>query len=268
MFVTGGGTGGLGKGIAEEFARLGASIVIASRKPEHLEAGRAAIEALDAAVLTVECDIRDPDSIAAAFDAAEDAFDLPSVCINNRRPTSRCRPRTCRPTRGAPSSTLRSTAPSSSPATSPAVTSPAGARRKHRQHRGVMPVDRRSRVRPQCCGQGRREEHGREPGGGMGPLRHPGQRSGAGIDPHEDMTADIQGNLAAPTGEGRAPAGAAGGAPAASWAGRPPSGEPLRSLHLRSRLVVDRANWQRRSMTNPTVVPIQAQMGKGPFTLE
>ncbi|MEZ5169094.1 MAG: SDR family NAD(P)-dependent oxidoreductase, partial [Acidimicrobiales bacterium] len=78
VFVTGGGTG-LGKGIAEEFARLGASIVIASRKPEHLEAGRAAIEALDAAVLTVECDIRDPDSIAAAFDAAEDAFDLPSV---------------------------------------------------------------------------------------------------------------------------------------------------------------------------------------------
>ncbi len=39
VFVTGGGTG-LGKAIAAEFARLGAAIVIASRKPEHLDAGR------------------------------------------------------------------------------------------------------------------------------------------------------------------------------------------------------------------------------------
>ena len=41
--MTGGGTG-LGKAIAAEFAALGASIVIASRKDEHLDAGRAAIE--------------------------------------------------------------------------------------------------------------------------------------------------------------------------------------------------------------------------------
>ena len=41
VFVTGAGTG-LGKAIALEFARLGASIVIASRKPEHLEAGHEA----------------------------------------------------------------------------------------------------------------------------------------------------------------------------------------------------------------------------------
>ena len=45
VFITGGGTG-LGKAIATEFARLGADLVIASRKPEHLDAGRGAIEAL------------------------------------------------------------------------------------------------------------------------------------------------------------------------------------------------------------------------------
>ena len=71
VFVTGGGTG-LGKAIAIEFARLGASIVVASRSSDHLAAGRAAIEAVGAEVEVVECDIRDAEAVGAAFDAAED----------------------------------------------------------------------------------------------------------------------------------------------------------------------------------------------------
>ena len=57
VFVTGGGTG-LGKSIAAEFARLGADLVIASRKSEHLDAGRKSVEALGASVLGV--DVRHP----------------------------------------------------------------------------------------------------------------------------------------------------------------------------------------------------------------
>src|SRR6478672_4699528 len=82
VLVTGGGTG-LGKAIATEFARLGAAIVIASRKEEHLAAGRDAMEAIGAPVSAVRCDIRQPDEIAAAFDAAEARFGLPDVLINN-----------------------------------------------------------------------------------------------------------------------------------------------------------------------------------------
>src|SRR5262245_5698929 len=78
VVVTGGGTG-LGKAIASEFARLGAAIVVASRKEEHLDAGRAAIEALGARVLALTCDIRDPDSIAAMFEAATAELGLPGV---------------------------------------------------------------------------------------------------------------------------------------------------------------------------------------------
>ena len=82
VLVTGGGTG-LGKAIASEFARLGASIVIASRSAGHLEAGQAAMEALGAGVATAVCDIRDPASVAATFDAAAEAFGLPDVLVNN-----------------------------------------------------------------------------------------------------------------------------------------------------------------------------------------
>src|SRR4051812_25954006 len=81
VIVTGAGTG-LGKAIAGEFARLGAKIVVLSRKPEHLEAAEAEIGALTE-VLTVPCDIREPDQIAAAVDAAEQRFGLPRVLVNN-----------------------------------------------------------------------------------------------------------------------------------------------------------------------------------------
>src|SRR5438128_578172 len=70
VLVTGAGTG-LGKAIATEFARLGAAIAILSRKPEHLEAGQAAIEEVGGRVMTATCDIREPEQIAAAFDAVE-----------------------------------------------------------------------------------------------------------------------------------------------------------------------------------------------------
>jgi len=82
VVVTGGGTG-LGKAIATEFARLGASVGILSRDGEHRAAGVAAVEGVGARAFATACDIRDADSIATAFDATEAALGPIDVLINN-----------------------------------------------------------------------------------------------------------------------------------------------------------------------------------------
>lgn len=84
VLVTGGGTG-LGKAIAAEFARLGADLVIASRRAEQLEAAREELAAVPGAgrVTAAVCDIRDPERVAEVFDASQAALGLPDVLVNN-----------------------------------------------------------------------------------------------------------------------------------------------------------------------------------------
>jgi NAD(P)-dependent dehydrogenase (short-subunit alcohol dehydrogenase family) len=61
--VTGGGTG-IGRATALGFARLGASVAIAARGAERLEATRAEIEALGARCVAQVADIRDVENVA------------------------------------------------------------------------------------------------------------------------------------------------------------------------------------------------------------
>src|ERR1700761_2725041 len=89
VLITGAGTG-LGRAMAVEFARLGASLVIASRRPEHRQAGieavtRAAAEAGagPARAIGVPVDVRDPERVAQAFDQAESELGPVSVLVNN-----------------------------------------------------------------------------------------------------------------------------------------------------------------------------------------
>ncbi len=82
VVVTGGGTG-LGKAIATEFGRLGAGVGILSRNPEHRAAGVAAVERAGGRASDVPCDIRDADAVHAAFDAIEADLGPIDVLVNN-----------------------------------------------------------------------------------------------------------------------------------------------------------------------------------------
>ncbi len=264
VFVTGAGTG-LGKAIAGEFARLGAAIVIASRKPEHLEAGQAAIEEIGGRVLTVSCDIREPDQIAAAFDAATDAFGLPSVLINNAAANF-----------PVPAEDMSTNA-----------------------WRTVVDITLNGTF---FCARefGRRHLLAGTPGsivnvgasyawtGGPGFAHSAAAKAGVknmtetlavewgpygiqvnglvpGLFPHEDMTADIKGNLSRTNEKDVVqPAMRVGRLRELGWAATFLASPYARFVSGHT-LVVDGANWQRRALTNPPVVTVRDQMGKGPF---
>jgi NAD(P)-dependent dehydrogenase (short-subunit alcohol dehydrogenase family) len=82
VIVTGGGTG-LGKAIATEFGRLGASVGILSRDEGHRSAGVEAVKEAGGWPYAVACDIRDAESIATAFDAVEENLGPIDVLVNN-----------------------------------------------------------------------------------------------------------------------------------------------------------------------------------------
>lgn len=264
VVVTGGGTG-LGKAIASEFARLGANLAVLSRKPEHLAAAGEALSELGAPVLTVECDIRDAESITAAFDGIVDFFGLPGVLVNN----------------------AAANFPSPAEDLSPNA------------WRTVVDITLNGTFL-MCREYGRRLLEAGAPGsiinvgatyawtGGPGFAHSAAAKAGAknlteslavewgpygiqvnslvpGLMPHEDMTADIQGNLAATSDKDVCqPAMRVGQRQELGWAATFLASPYARFISGHT-LVVDGANWQRRALTNPPVVTIRDQMGRPPF---
>lgn len=83
-FVTGGGTG-LGKAMATMLSRLGATVIITSRKLDVLTGTAAEITAATGnPVHCVACDVRDAEAVAAALDKATAlAGATPDVIVNN-----------------------------------------------------------------------------------------------------------------------------------------------------------------------------------------
>jgi len=264
VVVTGGGTG-LGKAVAAEFARLGADLVVMSRKPEHLAAAHEAVTAIGAQVECIECDIRDADAIAAAFDRAEERFGLPGVLVNN----------------------AAANFPSPTEDLSPNA------------WRTVIDITLNGTFL-MCREYGRRLLAAQRPGsivnigasyawtGGPGFAHSSAAKAGVknltetlavewgpygiqvnclvpGLMPHEDMTADIKGNLASTADKDVCqPALRVGQRQELGWAATFLASPYARFISGHT-LVVDGANWQRRNLVSPPVTPIREQMGRPPF---
>jgi NAD(P)-dependent dehydrogenase (short-subunit alcohol dehydrogenase family) len=83
VVVTGGGTG-IGVAVARELGQLGASVVIASRKAEHIEPAAAGLsEEIGREVVGEIVDIRDRDATARLVDAVMARFGRIDVLVNN-----------------------------------------------------------------------------------------------------------------------------------------------------------------------------------------
>jgi peroxisomal 2,4-dienoyl-CoA reductase len=80
--VTGGGTG-IGFGITELLAGLGAHVVLASRKPENLERAAAQLQAAGGAVSTVAVDVRDPERVRAMVEQVTNERGRIDLLVNN-----------------------------------------------------------------------------------------------------------------------------------------------------------------------------------------
>ena len=80
--ITGGGSG-IGKGIALEYARAGANVVVASRKQENLDKVADEIKALGRESLAVATDIRVPEQVDNMVKQTLDKFGRIDILVNN-----------------------------------------------------------------------------------------------------------------------------------------------------------------------------------------
>jgi len=266
VIVTGGGTG-LGKAIAVEFAHLGASVAILSRKAEHRAAGVAAVQEAGGRAFAAEVDIRQPEAVSEAFTAIEADLGLPGTLVNNAAgnfpvPAEDMSPNAWRTVvdivlngtflcsrefgrrhiaAGAPGCVINIGA-------SYAWTGGPGFAHSAAAKAGVKNLTETLAVEWSPYG-----------------IRVNGLVPG--LFPHADEAEAIRGVPERGRDEDRrSPAGRVGRLRELGWAATFLA-SPYAAFITGHTLVVDGANWQRRAMLMPEFTPIREQLGRGPFEL-
>lgn len=275
VLVTGGGSG-LGKAVAAEFARLGADLVLVGRNAERLAAAREELAPLTGGrVLAVPGDIRDPERITEVFDTAEAELGPPDVLVNNAAANF-----------PSPAEDL---SPNAWRAVLDITLTGTWFMTREFGRRHLTTATGGSIV---CVGASYAWT------GGPGYAHSAAAKAGVknlvetlavewgpygirvnglvpGLMPHEDMTGDIRGHLDRDEAEAgsvgaeldaRQPALRVGLPRELGWAATFLA-SPYAAFVSGHSLVVDGANWQRRSLVAPPVVPVREQLGRGPFTL-
>jgi len=267
VLVTGGGTG-LGKAIAVEFGRLGARVAVVSRSDEHRAAGIAALEAVGAKAIGIACDIREPEQVAAAFDAVTSQLGLPDVLVNNAAgnfpvPAEDMSPNAWRTVidivlngtffcsrefgrrhmaAGTPGSIVNIGA-------AYAWTGGPGFAHSAAGKAGVKNMTETLAVE-------------------WGPYGIRVNGLCPGLFPHDDEVQAIRSVPERRQSDAlRSPAHRVGQPHELGWAATFLA-SPFASYISGHTLVVDGANWQRRSMLMPEFVPIREQLGRGPFDID
>ena len=266
VLVTGGGTG-LGKAMAVEFGRLGATVAIVSRSEDHLAAGVSAVEAAGGKALSATADVRQAESVGAAFDAVAAQAGLPDVLINNAAgnfpvPAEDMSPNAWRAvveivlsgtfhcSREFGRRHIAASTPGSivNIGAAYAWTGGPGFAHSAAAKAGVKNLTETLAVE-------------------WGPYGIRVNGLVPGLFPHEDETQNIRSVPERRKNDGaRAPAGRVGHPHELGWAATFLA-SPYASYISGHTLVVDGANWQRRAMLMPEFVPIREQLGKGPFEL-
>lgn len=82
ILITGGGSG-LGRAMAEQFARAGAAVAVLGRRPDPLRETCEALRALGAQAAWASADVRDPASVQAAVDELEGTLGPLNGLVNN-----------------------------------------------------------------------------------------------------------------------------------------------------------------------------------------
>ncbi|HJZ46751.1 MAG TPA: SDR family oxidoreductase [Roseiflexaceae bacterium] len=80
--ITGGGSG-IGRGIARAFAREGATLILASRRQQQLDAAAGELREQGATVLVVPADVTDEAQVVALFEQAIGEYGRVDILVNN-----------------------------------------------------------------------------------------------------------------------------------------------------------------------------------------